>query len=178
MEKRTIEQMVASAILEKATNKIEIGGKVYPLGDPCLATLILVSEIVSTFPIVEKVPKEQIAYSVMHYAKDYKQVGELCAILILGAANLTEEIEVKKEVVEYERFLWLFRKKKTKTVTEKVTVDKKAELAELLLYHVRPSVLFNCIVKRLQDNEVAHFFYITTSLTEANILKPTREVEP
>lgn len=178
MEKRTIEQMVASAILEKATNKIEIGGKVYPLGDPCLATLILVSEIVSTFPIVEKVPKEQILYSVLHYAKDYKRVGELCAILILGAANLTEEIEVKKKVVEYERFLWIFRKKKIKTVIEKVTVDKKAELAELLLYHVSPSVLFNCIVKRLQDNEVAHFFLITTSLTEANILKPTREVEP
>ena len=43
MAQRTIEQMVASAILEKATNKIELGGVVYPISDPSIATLILVS---------------------------------------------------------------------------------------------------------------------------------------
>lgn len=173
---RTTEQRVASAILENATESIEIGGEVYTLGDPCIATLILVSELISTLPKVSDVPRDQVLYAALHYAKDFKKVGEICAILILGAANLTEEIEVEKEIVEYERFLWLFRKKKIRTVTEKVIVDKKAELAKLLLYHVRPSVMFNCIVKRLQDMEVGHFFSIITSLNEANILKPTREV--
>ena len=85
----TIEQRVASAILEKATDSIEIGGEVYPLGDPCMATLILVSELISTMPVVEKVPKEQIVYSVLHHAKDFNAVAELCAILILGAGHLT-----------------------------------------------------------------------------------------
>lgn len=173
---RTIEQRVAAAILEKATDSIEIGGEVYPLGDPCMATLILVSELISTMPVVEKVPKEQIVYSVLHYAKDFNAVADLLAILILGAGHLTEDIEVEKEIVEYERFLGVFRRKKVKTVTETVTVDKKASLAREIALNVRPSIVFNCIITRLQDAEVAHFFSIITSLSEANILKPTREV--
>ncbi len=169
MESKTIEQRVAAAILEKATNSIEIGGEVYPLGDPCMATLILVSELISTMPTVEKVPKEQIVYSALHYAKDFKSLGELCAILVLGAGHLTEE----REITEYERFLGVFRRK----VVRKVVIDKKASIAREISLNVRPSVVFNCIIQRLQDMEVAHFFSIITSLSEANILKPTREVE-
>lgn len=168
MENKTIEQRVAAAILEKATNSIEIGGEVYPLGDPCTATLILVSELISTMPVVEKVPKEQIVYSALHYAKDFKELGELCAILILGAANLTEE----REITEYERRFGVFRRE----VKRKVIVDRKAALAREISLHVRPSVIFDCIITRLKDMEVAHFFSIITSLSEANILKPTREV--
>lgn len=167
---RTIEQRVAAAILEKATDSIEIGGEVYPLGDPCTATLVLVSELISTMPIVDKkVPREQIVYSVLHYAKDFKTLGELCAILILGAGHLTEE----REITEYERFCGVFRRK----VVRKVVIDKKALLAREISLNIRPSVMFNCIIQRLQDMEVAHFFSIITSLSEANILKPTREVE-
>lgn len=173
---RTIEQRVAAAILEKATDSIEIGGEVYPLGDPCTATLILVSELISTMPVVEKVPKEQIVYSVLHHAKDFKSLPELCAILILGAGHLTEDIEVEKEIVEYERFLGVFRRKRVKTVTETVTVDKKASLAREISLNVSPSVIFDCIIGRLQDMEVGHFFSIITSLSEANMLRPTREV--
>lgn len=166
---RTIEQRVAAAILEKATDSIEIGGEVYPLGDPCTATLILVSELISTMPVVEKVPKEQIVYSVLHHAKDFKSLPELCAILILGAGNLTEE----REITEYERFCWLFRRK----VTRKVVVDRKAALAREISLNVSPSVIFDCIIGRLQDMEIPSFFAITTSLSEVNLLKPTKEVE-
>ena len=60
---RTIEQVVAAAILEKATTEIEIGDKVYKIADPTTATLILVSELISTLPVVEKVPNEQKVYS-------------------------------------------------------------------------------------------------------------------
>ena len=169
MESMTIEQRVASAILEKATDSIEIGGEVYRLGDPCMATLILASELISTMPVVEKAPKERIVYSVLHHAKDFKSLGELCAILVLGAGNLTEE----REIVEYERFLGVFRRK----VVRRVVVDRKAALAREISLNVRPSVVFDCIIARLQDMEVAHFFSIITSLSEANILKPTREVE-
>lgn len=168
MESMTIEQRVASAILEKATDSVEIGGEVYPLGDPCMATLILVSELISTMPVVDKVPKEQIVYSVLHHAKDFNAVAELCAILILGAGHLTEE----REITEYERFLGVFRRK----VVRKVVIDRKAALAREIALNVRPSTVFNCIITRLQDMEVAHFFSIITSLSEANILKPTREV--
>ena len=165
---RTIEQMVASAILEKATDKIEIGGNIYPIADPSIATLILVSEIISTLPIVERVPKEQRLYSVLHYAKDYRQLGDICAILILGAKNLTEE----REIIEEKRLFGLFKRR----TIRKEMVDRQAELSRLILENLRPSVIYDCIISRLNDMEVGSFFAITTSLSEANILKPTKEV--
>lgn len=169
MAQRTIEQIVASAILEKATDKIELGGMVYPIADPSIATLILVSEIISTLPVVDKeTPKELRVYSALHYAKDYSAIGDICAILILGAKNLREE----KEIIEEKRIFGLFPCKKK----VKVIVDKQAELSRLILENIKPSTIFDLIIKRLQDMEIGHFFSITTSLSEANILKPTKEV--
>ena len=166
---RTIEQMVASAILEKATDKIEIGDKVYPIADPNIATLILISEIISTLPVVEKdIPKEQVVYSALHHAKDYRAIGDICAILILGAKNLTEEREIIKEKCIFR----LFKRKKT----IRATIDKQAELSRLILENIKPSTIFDLIIRRLQDMEIVSFFSITTSLSEANILKPTKEV--
>lgn len=165
---RTIEQIVASAILEKATDRIEIDGNVYSIASPSIATLILISEIISTLPIVERVPKEQRIYSVLHYAKNFRQLGDICAILILGAKGLTEE----KEIVEEKRIFRLF---KHRTI-RKTVIDKQAELSRLILENLRPSVIYDCIIARLNDMEVGSFFAITTSLSEANILKPTKEV--
>jgi len=165
---QTIEQRVASAILEKATNKIELGGVVYPIADPSIATLILVSELISTLPVVDKeIPKELRVYSALHYAKDYSAIGDICAILILGAKNLREE----KEIIEEKRIFGLFPCKK-----KKVIIDKQAELSRLILDNIKPSTIFDLIIQRLQDMEIGHFFSITTSLSEANILKPTKEV--
>lgn len=166
MDNRTIEQKVASAILEKPIGRIEIDGREYNIAPPSTATLILISEIISTLPIVEKVPKDQILYSVLHNAKYFKALGEMAAILILGANHLVEEREIPQS-----RILGIFPRK-----PKKVLVDTKSELAEKLMY-IRPSVLNDCIISRLEDMEVVDFFVITTSLSEANILKPTKEVE-
>ena len=166
MEQKTIEQKVASAILEKPIGSIEIDGRVYNIAPPSTATLILISEIVSTLPVVEKVPKEKILYSALHFAKDYKPLGEMAAILILGANHLTEEREIPQR-----RILGLFPRKPKKEL-----VDVKSELAEKLMNNISPSVLYECVIQRLQDMGIADFFVITTSLSEANILKPTKEV--
>lgn len=167
---QTIESKVAEAILEKDIAQIEIDGKVYKIASPSIATLILSSEIVSQLPIVEKVPKEEIVYSVLHHAKDFHLLGELVSVLILGAKGLTEE---SIKVVEERRLFGLIRRKKE----VKTIIDKKAELAKLILENVRPSVIFNLIIARLNKLEISSFFAITTSLSEANILKPTKEVE-
>ena len=92
--------------------------------------------------------------------------GDAEAILILGANHLVEEREIPQS-----RILGIFPRK-----PKKVLVDAKSELAEKLMY-IRPSILNDCIISRLEDMEVVDFFVITTSLSEANILKPTKEVE-
>lgn len=169
MKHNTIESSVASAILEKNIGSIDIEGTVYEIGSPSTATLILVSEIVSTLPVVEKVPNNEIVNSVLHFAKDFRPLGDIAAVLILGAKNLTEE----RVIVQEKRYMFGLIRRKTET---KVKVDKKAELAKIILENVRPTILFNVVIRRLQDMEISSFFAITTSLSEANILKPTKEV--
>ena len=169
MKQNTIESSVASAILEKNIGSIEIEGATYEIAPPSTATLILVSEIVSTLPIVEKVPNNEIVNSVLHFAKDFRPLGDIAAVLILGAKNLTEERTITQE----KRHLFGLLKRKAEI---KIKVDKKAELAKIILENVRPTILFNVVVRRLQDMEISSFFAITTSLSEANILKPTKEV--
>ena len=170
MESNTIESKVASTILERPTGEIIIAGKKYLLPPPTLATLILVSEIVATLPIVQdtKDPQEKIM-SALHYAKDYKKLADICAILILGAKNL---IEVREKTITKKRFFGLW--KRTEKITE--TINRQKELADEILLHLSPSEIFNNITKRLKENEVGIFFLITTSLSEANLIKPTKEV--
>lgn len=170
----TIEEQVASAILEKPIGELEIEGVVYPIAPPCISTLILVSEIVSQLPVVDKCEPEQVLTSVLHHAKDCGKLGEIVAVLLLGRKGLTEEVEVTETVQEPYIFGLLKRSRK---VTRKVIVDRKAELAQKVLDNVTPSVLQDIIVRRLTTLEIGDFFAITTSLSEANLLKPTREVD-
>lgn len=98
-QKETIESRVASAILEKPIGEIAIGGKTYKIAPPSIGTLILISEIIATLPIVKDAPKDKQLNAVLHYAKDYRKLGEIGAILILGANGLTEKVTRKVEIV-------------------------------------------------------------------------------
>ena len=163
----TIESRVAATILERTVGELEIEGKTYRVAPPTLGTLVLASEIVSYFPKVEDVKDEQRVFKALFTAKDFKRLAELGAVLILGAKHQYEQREQK--IVK--RYLFgLIKRKKTVTVE----VDVRAELAQKILDNVRPSVLFKVIIQRLRDNEIMTFFAITTSLNEANILKPTK----
>lgn len=161
-----IESLVASAILERKIGTIEIEGKKYDLAPPTLATLILVSEIVATFPVVDKtqVDKFDRIYSALHNAQYYKRIGELLGVLILGAKNVYETRKTTK------KRKWLFGRKK---VVE-TQVNRAVELGDALLKNIRPSLTYDLIVALLQQNEIGSFFAITTSLSEANIIKPTK----
>lgn len=170
MSEQTIESKVASAILERPIASIELDGVEYKIAPPSIATLILVSEIVSTLPQLKPVSSDKIVPSVIHNAKNFRALGDIVAVLILGAKGLTE---TKTRKVVKSRLFGLI---KTET-EETVTIDKRAELAKIVLDNIRPSVMLNIIIKRLTDMEVGDFFGITTSLSEINLLNPTKEVE-
>ena len=158
-DKTTIESKVAATILERNIT-FEIDGEKYEIAPPSLATLILVSEIISTLPTFENLDKKQWLDIVAHHAKDFKPLGEIAAVLILGAKNLTEE----------RKFFGLIKRRKK--VVE--IIDRKSELANAILLNVRPSELNDMIIERLKQNEAASFFAIITSLSAVNILKPTK----
>lgn len=166
-EQTTIESRVAATILERSVSSLEIEGVKYDIAPPTLGTLILASEIVSYFPELTEVEDKQRIFLALFKAKDFSKLAELAAVLILGAKRHYEE---RTEVITKRYLFGLIKRKKT----VKTTVDVRAELAEKILLNVRPSVLFEVIVKRLRDNEIMTFFAITTSLNAANILKPTK----
>lgn len=166
-EYTTIESRVAATILERTVSTLEIEGVTYNIAPPTIGTLILASEIVSFFPQIDDVDDKQRIFMALFKAKDFKMLADLAAVLILGSKRLTEEREVTVE----KRHLFGLIKRKHRV---KKTVDLRAELAKKILDNVRPSVLFEVIVKRLRDNEIMTFFAITTSLNAANILKPTK----
>lgn len=166
-EYTTIESRVAATILERTVSTLEIEGVTYNIAPPTIGTLILASEIVSFFPQIDDVDDKQRIFMALFKAKDFKMLADLAAVLILGSKRLTEEREVTVE----KRHIFGLIKRKHRV---KQTVNLRAELAKKILDNVRPSVLFEVIVKRLRDNEIMTFFAITTSLNAANILKPTK----
>lgn len=163
MEK-TIEQKVAATVLQK-DKEITIGNRVFSVAPPSVATLILASEAVSLMPSVELNPKN-ILSEVLFVAKDCRILGDVVAILILGAKNLkekiTEQVEVKRR----------FRRPQIETV-EKV-IDRKAELSKWLLEELEPVELRKLFSELIHGFQLGDFFGLTTFLIETNLLRPTK----
>lgn len=147
---KTIESKVAKTILQKP-EIIKIGNETFEVAPPSTATLILLSEAVSKLPDY-KLDEDRLLTEVLATAQDCKPLGEIGAILILGA----KRINTKRK---------LFRIK-----------SEKDRLAQKLLTDLTPRELNEVIAKILQSMEIGNFFGLTTSLTEVNLLRQTRGV--
>ena len=93
-------------------------------------------------------------------------LGDIAAILILGAKGLKETVTTKRKY-----FLGLF----TRSVNE--TVDRKEELSKWLLEELNTAQLNKLIFELLKDFNLGDFFGTTTFLIEINLLRPTKVVE-
>lgn len=159
-----IEARVASTILQTPRELI-IGGRTLLVAPPTTATLILASEAIATLPQVI-LDSEHVVEETLRIARDCRAIGEILAILILGARGLTEtKMTTKKNL-----FGLL-----SSTSTE--TIDLKEELAQHLLLHLSPAEMFRLLTELIRDLQLADFFGITTFLIGVNLLRPTREVE-
>lgn len=166
-----IESKVSKTVLQQR-EEITVGSETMEIAPPSTATLILVSEETAKLPHV-KLDSENIVGDVLYIAKDCRVLGDIVAILILGAKNLVEH---KKVVVETEkrRFGGLI-KEVHKEETE-VIINHKAILAQKLLEDITPRELHNLTARLLKALQIADFFGLTTSLIEVNLIRKTREV--
>lgn len=172
MDKKTIEQKVAETILQK-TEKFTIGGQKYTVAPPSTATLILVSEELSLLPRVA-LDQQKVAEESLSIARQCRPLGNVAAILILGAKNLTETVKTKQ--TRQVRKLWGLIKRNV-TVEVETVVDRKAELAEKILQEYSPKALNLLVGNLLNKLELGDFFALTTFLIEINMLRPTKVVE-
>lgn len=162
-EQQTIEQRVGATLIQKP-RQIEVAGKTYSVAPPTIATLILASEAISLLP-QEHLDDERIVEETLRIAKDCRALGDILAILILGAKGLTEERTIE------ERTLFGLRRRRTTQ-----TIDRKRELADELLEALSPRDLWRLISELLRDMQLGDFFGATTSLLEVNMTRATRGV--
>lgn len=161
--KKTVEKKVAETILQQS-EEVSIGNEKYQVAPPSTATLILASEAISQLPYVN-LDGENIASESLYIAKDCRVLGDIVAILILGAKGLSETHKVIKK-----RYLGL------KKEECEIIIDHKSILSKKLLENMSPRELHNLMVRLLQFMQLGDFFGLTTSLIEINLLRKTREV--
>lgn len=159
-----IEKRVADTVLQKPYC-VQIGEETYKVAPPSIATIILASELIAQLPGV-KLDKKEVMFESLFIAKDCNVLGEIVAILILGADNLTSE----EEIIETHCFGLIRRKKK-------VLVDNKAILSSKILKKLSPSKVNSIAIAILNRMEIGDFFGLTASLIEVNLIRPTKSME-
>lgn len=168
----TTEQKVAQTVLQLPED-IQIGDKTYLFYPPSTATLILASEAISQLPKI-KLDENNLVNESLYAAKDCRKLGEIIAILLLGAKHLTEKVTTQTKQ-EKRLFRGLIRY--SKTINVETIVDRKSELAEQLLQDLTPRQLHNLTAQLLQRMQLADFFGLTTFLIEINLLRETKVEE-
>lgn len=159
----TIEQKTAQAILQK-TEDITVGGKTYQVSPPSTATLILASEAISQLPS-RKMNSGDVLNESLAVAKDCRMIGDIVAILILGAKKLS-----KTRRRGWRSFI-------DKLTRRNRTVDESmAELSRKLLEDLPPKELNELCARLLSQMQIGDFFGLTSFLQEINLLRPTKEV--
>lgn len=156
---------MAKEILQKP-EEITVGGRTYMAYPPSVATLIMASEAVSGLPKLE-LDKDNIVSSVLRAAKDCRKIGEIMAILILGAKRIREEEKNAGNALE--RAIRRFFVRRRQDIVE--------ELAGRLLEDMAPHDLQTLAVQLITRMQTADFFGTITFLQEINMTRPTKVIE-
>lgn len=163
----TTEERVAQTILQQPTI-IQVGSKEYAVAPPSTATLILVSATASTLPSVV-LDEKKLVETTLHIAKDCAAIGDILAILILGAKHVNDIVtHTEERRVTYLRGLF-----SRKTLVE-VSETKREQLSRELLEELSPRELHTILAKLLATLEIGDFFGLTTFLLEVNTIRPTK----
>lgn len=173
----SIEKKVTDAILQRASLSIEIEGREYPIAPATPATLILVSELIAEMPEVRS-NVDNILFETLRTARDCKVVGKIVATLILGAKRIKENrsLTIEKESSS-RRFSWRKLRFINEVKKDIGVVSELEYLSTLILENCSPAAIGQVVSQRLMDMGLSDFFGLTTSLSEANLLKSTKEVE-
>lgn len=148
-----IEARTANTILEKQF-EVDVNGKKYSVSPISVATLIEVSRLIYEMPWIDS-RAENIITETLRTARDCGVLGKIVATLILG---------VKRKKVSLFRFLLA------------PIENGRFKKLENSVLQLTPNDLSKLIIVLLASMEMADFFGLTTSLSEVNLLRPTKEV--
>lgn len=162
--KTTIEQRAASTILGKPF-VVSAGGKDYNVAPPTLATLIEVSALVSELPDEAPTISDKIVQECLRTAKHWRILGDITALLILGAER--PDHGAKRLISGFKNGLFRIVGRKSERET----------LAEDIVSFNSPNEILYIISKILGTLQLNDFFALTTFLKETNVLAPMKVAE-
>lgn len=168
---KTLEGKVADTVLQRV-REVEIGGRTYAVAPPTVATLILVSEAISQLPARALDPANVVGES-LGMARDCRPLGDVAAILILGARNCAP-VPARYERRRAAGIAGLLGR--TVEVLASPSRDPVNELSARILGEFSPGALHMLIASLLQQMDLGDFFALTTFLSETNILRQTKVV--
>lgn len=148
----SIEEKVTNTILEKET-EIKVCKTKYQVSSPSVATLIEVSRLIAKLPFIDG-NAENFFAEALRNAKDCEVLGDIAATLILGykpKPKLRGWFYITRRELKYRKL--------------------KTEILEM-----SPKGLNKLISNLLARMEISDFFGLTISLSEVNLLKPSKEM--
>ncbi len=160
MEQKT-EKKVAQEILQQPQTVVA-GAYTYKVYPPSCATLILASAAIADLPQV-KLDEKHIAEETLYIAKDCRPIGEIVAILLLGAKRIEADREAGNRITRAFRRLFGMRRK-----------SEKDELADKLLRELTPRQLYTLMTQLLQRMQLGDFFALTTFLQGLSLTRTTK----
>lgn len=164
-----LEQSTAEAILEKKT-EIKIADKTYLVTKPSYATLILLSEFISQLPVIDAESDEDLLKLSLREAKNAKYIGEMLAILVLGAKG-SEPYETTEKITKEVKSVLGNRQIE---VDEQKIVYPAKELGEVINNELDLEEIFNLFFSLLKDLKIVFFSQIITFLSGVNLTKKTK----
>ncbi len=85
------EQNAARTILGQSVGQVNVDGRTYDIPAPTTATLIMVSALAAELPeFATSIPKEDIVPTVLRTARHCNALGQIAAVLVLGAKRIRE----------------------------------------------------------------------------------------
>lgn len=150
MTKTAIEQEAAKTILQRNFN-IMLGGKVFSVRPPSMATLIAMSEFLAEIPTIDIKDKNALSKAISD-ASHYEPVVDAIVAVVVG--------ERKPDTMNFlQRRRYDRRKLRLRTL-----VMQKASIAEIE----------HAIVTIINSMELEHFFGVITFLAGLNLTKATK----
>lgn len=165
----SIEKKTAEAVLEREQD-VRVGGRMFSMPQPTLATLIMASELIAELPDFLKEENATLIEAVMKHTDKLNVIARIAAVFVLGAARIKEGYDVPVNVAETveKRVLW-FKRKKVEVRTE--YVKEIDYIQRLIIETMTPKELGMMLAQCMGFVELKDFFGATVSLSGVNLLK-------
>ena len=156
-----VEDRVAETILQKPM-ELKVGGQVYKVAKPTLATLIEVSRYIAMLPKADEIDKnDYISYILLNASKYGRVLANIAAVLIVG---INQDTKVPQNE-NCKKIRWFWQKKKA---------GKIEAMADEIMNSASCQEISEIISGALSYQSIGFFLSTIISLSGVNVSEKTK----